>query len=320
MHASKLRSHRIPLSAITFTAQWNLHPWDATNISDDLLQSFLLTGVIHQPILIARKDNIFDILCGLKRLRFARKIAQLDDLQCLVFPHDTDITVLLETLLTDQCLTQPLTLAEKAKFVDIASGFLSDEIIINEYLGKLQIRKTASAVLELKSILNFSTDIISEIHAGRLKEKVVVELLNLREETDRNVLVGLFKSLAMGDNKQKMFLTLIRDYAYGQNSSLSACLQSPAVVEILEHPVLNTPQKIQHLYNYLRNQVSPMSSKAYDDFRREVQSLNLPQEFTVSSSPSFEKDDVTLSITFKNTAACLTMAQKIKQLFAAKHC
>jgi hypothetical protein len=320
MHAMNLRCQEIALKAITFTTQWNLHPWEAVIISDDLLQSFRQTGVIHPPILIAREGGQFDIICGFKRLQFARQFAQLEKVECLVFPQNTAFSLLLETLLTDQGLTRPLTLAEKARFVDIASGFFNDKDIIKNYFGKLQIRKANSALLELRNILKLSTAIITEIHAGRLSEKMVVELINLRDDTDRSALTELFKTLAMGENKQKMFLALIRDFSYGQDSTLSACLKSPAIVEILDHPVLNTPQKIQHLHNYLRTQVFPLSSKADEDFRREVQRLNLPPEFTVSHSPSFEKDEVTLSITFKNSATCLNMAQKIKQLCADSHC
>ncbi len=314
MSATNLSYCTLSLKAIIFTKEWSLHPWDSQTISDALLQSFYRTGIIHKPILLAKEDGRFDILCGFKRLQFALANAQVENIECLVFAKDTKVTVLLDTLLTDQNLYHPLSLAEKAKFIEICTCYLNQQDIILMYLERLQLRKQASTIKELNNILQQDPIMITEIHAGRLQEKMVAELLRLPESSDRLALVLLFRDLAMGDGKQKRFFTLIRDLAFRQNSSISAFLKNPTISEILKHPVLNVPQKLQHLNTYLQHQFCPLSREAEENFARQVQALRLPAQCTVSHSPSFEKDDVTLSITFGNFADCARMAPKINTL------
>ncbi len=304
----------IPLRAIRFSREWSLHPWDSQNISDSLLQSFYRTGIIHKPILLAKNEESFDILCGFKRLEFALSTAQLETVECLVFAKDTSSTTLLETLLTDQSLSQPLSLAEKARFVEICSRFLSPQEIVLIYFERLQLRKKPATIMELQTILQQDPIIITEVHAGRLQDKMVADLLRLPESSDRIALAQLFRDLAMGDGKQKRFFSLIRDLAFRQNSTISAYLKTPAISEILQHPVLNVPQKIQHLNNYLQHQLCPMSSKADEEYARQVRDLRLPSQCALSHSPSFEKDDITLSITFRNFSDCSRKVPEIVKL------
>ena len=47
-----------------------------------------------------------------------------------------------------------------------------------------------------------------------------------------------------------------------------------------------------------------MSSMAEEVFEKQVKSLSLPENYSISHSPAFEKDEVTLSITFKKIADC----------------
>ena len=304
----------IPLNAIIFNNGWSLHPWDSLAISEALLQSFHRIGILHRPILLAQEGDFFDVLCGFKRLSFAKLFAQTERMECLVFSQDTDPTILLETLLTDQCLSQPLSLVEKARFIEICTRFLSHRDIVSMYLEKLQLRKDVSALTELKVILQQDPLVITEIHAGRLQERIVSELLRLPDNSDRTALVQLFKDLAMGNSKQKRFMTLICDLAYRNSSAISTYLKIPAIADILNDPVINIPQKIQHLGTYLQHELCPAYSQAEENFRQQVRTWQLPSVCSISHSPGFEKDDVTLSITFRNIAECARLIAKINNI------
>jgi hypothetical protein len=314
MAPRELYNCSILLSKIAFTSEWNLHPWDSQTISDTLLQSFHRTGIIHPPILLAKDDGFFDILCGRKRLQFALENSQVDSVVCLVFANNTEVAVLLDTLLTDQSFYHPLSLAEKAKFIEICTRFLKPQDIVSLYLERLQLRKKTSTINELINILQQHPTIIAEIHAGRLQEKMVMELLRLPESSDRIALVQLFRDLVMGDGKQKRFFSLIRDLAFRQNISISQYLKLEEISGILEHPVLNGTQKVHHLSNYLQHQLSPVSREAEEGFTRQVRALHLSPQCTISHSPSFEKDDIIFSITFGNFADCALIAPKINKL------
>ena len=76
------------------------------------------------------------------------------------------------------------------------------------------------------------------------------------------------------------------------------------ITAILNHNEMNVPQKIHHLGNLLQQAMTPASALAEGAFVKQVASLQLPANHSISHSPSFEKDEITLSITFKDFVAC----------------
>jgi hypothetical protein len=133
---------------------------------------------------------------------------------------------------------------------------------------------------------------------------MVSEILSLPEESDKLALVQLFKDCGMGDGKQKRFFSLIRDIALREGSTISSYLQQEKIRAILDHEEMNVPQKIHHLGDLLQQELTPSYSLAERDFVKQVKELHLPINYSISHAPSFERDEITLSITFKNIAAC----------------
>ncbi len=315
MSATHLSVQRIPLHTIALTCEWSLHPWDSGSISPILWQSLQTIGIIHKPILLETATGFFDILCGLKRIGFFKETFQQDEsIECLVIAKNTAKQILLDTLLFDQSSYSPLSLAEKARFIEICTRFFSKQDIVSLYLDKLHLRKQLSTIDELASILNQDPTIISEIHAGRLQEKIIGELLRLPVGSDRLAMALLFKELGLGEGKQKKLFTQIRDLAFRQNASITEFLKTQTISKILNHQVLNVPQKQQHLNHYLQQQLCPMHEKTEDDFLQQVRALHLSSRCSVTHIPSFEKDEITLSITFDNFSQCARMAPLIDKV------
>ncbi len=294
----------IPFESINFTTEWNLHPWDFRTISAELQKDLSQNGVIHPPLVIADSENTFALVCGARRLEFIRRFIGLSLVDCMVIDKDTPNNSILNLILADQSCAFKLSLAEKARFVEIASRFLNMKNIVTAFQEKLQLKNGRASIPNLLNILQQDEEIIKEIHAGSLQDRMVSELLSLPEKSDRWALVQLFVNLGMGDSKQRRFFSLIRDIAFRKGTSITAYLQHEAVTEILSHEEMNVPQKIQHLANLLQNEINPASTSAESKFIKKVKSLRLPANHSVSHSAFFEKNEITLSITFKDFADC----------------
>jgi ParB family chromosome partitioning protein len=314
MAAAAFSCRTIASASIDFTTEWSLHPWASAAISDELSDSFGRTGILHKPIVLAKAGGRFDIISGFRRLCFLVSSTKAERIDCLVLARTSKPAAILDILLTDQGLFQPLSLAEKAQFIQICSLFFDQKEIVAIYLERLHLPKRSSIINDLTVILGQDPLMITEIHAGRLQEKMVSELLRLPEQADQIAMIRLFKELAMGDGKQKKFFTLIRDISFRQGSSVAAYLKTPAIQEIVNNQGLNTPQKIFHLGNLLQQQIHPSFSQAEGDFVKRVGSLHLPACCTLSHSPSFETDEVTLSISFKNFSDCHVRIQELKKI------
>ncbi len=309
---------QIPLKYIDFGNDWNLHPWELDEISETLQESFSKTGVLHPPIVIQTAENRFLIVHGFKRLLFLKKYDSNLTPVCLNIAQDSSHSFILDILLTDQSDPTQLTLAEKAQFLKISSRFFDTDTIIDRYLPRLKLKQRKSTYYNALEILKQDKEILQAIHAGELKEKMVAELLKLRHPVDRRALVLLFKQLALGDGKQRKLFILLRDLAFRQESTIEDYLSQKEIQQILNHGEMNIPQKIQHLGVLLGNRLTPSSAQAEEEFNERVKKLHLPGHCSISHSKSFEKDQVTLAITFKNMIECKERWASLKGLLETK--
>lgn len=300
-------SHRlIPLASIDLTiTKWNLHPWECQLLPVELQASLSCCGVLHPPIVLEDSTNTFALVSGVRRIEFIKKLKELTQINCLVIDKDAPPSFILDLILAEQSTAGPLSLAEKARFIEIACRLSTPENIMNAFQKKLRLKGGRSTIPNLLKILDQEEIIIREIHAGRIQDRMVTELFSLPEEADRLAMALLFINLKMGDGQQKKFFYLIRDIAFREGLSIGSFLQQPDIVEILEHKMMNIPQKIQHLGNMLQHAAAPTSAAAEQAFALQVKGLQLPASHSIAHSPFFEKDEVTLSITFKNLAECI---------------
>lgn len=289
----------------TSVNQWSLHPWQGEEIPQQLQASLARCGVLHPPLVVEDSPRTFAIVAGKRRVEFVKKHTALTHLHCLVIAPETPPHAILELILTEQASAGPLSLAEKARFMDMAGRMAVPQELQDIFLRRLQLKNGRSTLTNLRLILEQNEIIIHEIDAGRMQERMVSELLSLPAEIDRLALTVLFKELAMGDGQQRKFFNLIRDIAFRHSLSISDFLQQQDIVAIRNHQQMNIPQKIQHLGTLLQRALTPSSTQAEEAFRQRVKELHLPPGHALSHSPSFERDEVTLSITFQSLADCI---------------
>ncbi len=130
---------------------------------------------------------------------------------------------------------------------------------------------------------------------------------------ERAALLDLFTTLQLGGGKQRKFLQQIRDCAYARELSIIEFLTKKEIKQILEHSHLNIPQKIQHLGDLLQTFIQPNLYRAQENFNEQIRLLALPENYTVSPSQSFEKDEVTLKISFADLNSCQQFLQDVKK-------
>jgi hypothetical protein len=298
---------------LAFTGKWNIHPWDDDCYSEELKNSIIKTGILHPPFLLQHQDKKFEVVSGHKRLLIAHNYLESEKIGCFILPEKLPAESTLDLLLTDQS-NVPLSLAEKARFIQIATEYMTKEEIVKNFSARLEIREQTSAINEMLDILDMDISIVKEIHSGRLQFKMTGELLRIKSPADRLALVSLFRDLSLGGGKQKKLFSLIRDLAYRNQISISDFLKSDSLQHILNHKEMNPPQKTQHLGNFLQEKLTPTYLESENNFANFSKELKLPKNFSLSHSQAFETDAVTLSIVFKNSKECRQLLPKIKSV------
>ena len=305
----------ISFHELSSSARWSIHPWEIDKYSEGLKSSIIQTGIIHPPYLLQLPEGNFEIVSGHKRLLVARHHQELEKIGCFIIPEDYPVVSILDLLLTDQISAKPLSLAEKARFLQIAVKYISREEIADKFSKRLELRKQKSAMDKMLNILTMDDDIIREIHSGRLLEKMVMELLQLNDSKDHRALVSLFRELSLGAGKQRKIFSLTRDLAYRKQVSIADFLNSNDIQQILSHKDMNPPQKAWHLGNLLQEKLTPTYTEAEKNFSTYTKELHLLSNFSLSHSPSFETDEVILSITFHDQQECRQLLPDVKSAF-----
>ena len=148
--------------------------------------------------------------------------------------------------------------------------------------------------------LNNLEEVIQEaLHDDSLDAKVAWELEKL-SFADRMALFEIIMALKLSVANQKKITLICREVAIRTETTIAAFLATDESQEILNDMGLNPPQKTARFMAWLQKKQFPRLAQAEQEFKEFCRTLNLPQGASVQHSPFFEKDQVTLTLTFEN--------------------
>jgi ParB family chromosome partitioning protein len=294
------RSSLINLKHLNFQDLRNsLTPEEAREPSGALLESVARTGILHPPILREQGRTMLEIVTGRRRLMAAQQSQQCISAICLVLPTETPPAETLAINLEDTILRGDITVVEQAIFIQKILAHLEEDEAARRFLPALGLEPHRHHLHSLVQLLGLEEHLLGALHAGRLHEGVARELLALNF-TDRLSLYEVMEILSLSVGNQKKITAACRELAARHNTSIMALLCRPEVREILDPRETNIPQKTARLMQWLTEQRFPRLAEAKEEFRRFAAALRLPGAVALSHSPSFEQDQVQLSIPFAN--------------------
>lgn len=289
----------IPVQAISLHDQWCLHHMLSPAADNALLKSIRTYGILRPLIVIKQQDNVFELLCGRQRYQIWKNDLYKDRIVCHVLQPPLPTISLLRLIFEDQRLSGLLSAVEKAQFCALCQELLTPDELTKLFerlkLGNL------GYLHRITRLLTLERPILDALHDGRLSEKVGFELIAMSVE-DRFQLYSLFDKLSLNNNKQRRLISYMRTLSLREKSSISDYLQKNYGELTRAAAIENAPQAGLNLLNDLQKRCMPMSSRAEKEFQDQVSQLKLPTTCSVEHSPAFEKDAVTLSISFENLA------------------
>jgi len=309
----------IHINSIAMTDKWNLTPSQESEPSS--LNPYMTTpttGILHPPIVkkIDNKETSYELLCGQKRFKsFQNCFPDENNITVLVLPPDILHDEILQYLLDDKLVSGQFSFMEKAFFLQHCCKHLSIKEVAKKFLPPLNEKPQPYIIEKLLLLTTLELPLQQSIHLGQLSPKLGIELLTL-SANDRTTLHNLFQQLEFGGGKQKRLFTLCKDLAFRQNKNITSLLTEEEYVAILDHCEMNKPQKGASLLNLLHKQLFPESNKAEDDFRKRVIQMELPKNCSVEHSPAFERNELSLTVQFKNMEELKKKVHRIKEMLS----
>lgn len=287
--------------------RFSLHKDLSMNLSADFLCSIKRYGLFHPPV-VMKTGNGYQLICGRRRIQALLETGSDPSPLCRVVnisgPSD-----LLTTILEDQRLSGPLSVIMIARLLKLTETLIPRESR-NTLIEQLDIGSYAQ-LQRLLPLLNLEQPIRDAIHRGSISDKVGLILCSIAPQ-DRLFLCHLFLELSLNKNKQKRLLDMCQILISQKGGTYKKLFQNDFRDFLPENIRSNIPQTAGNLLKCLYEASHPLSTHAEKVFNDRKNDLGLPASCSVSHSPAFEKDRVTLSIEFDNLDEMTRIWQKIK--------
>lgn len=295
-----LKINRVALKHICFEdSTFSLNPFDDEVIPAALSQQIQRCGILHPPILLERTGTSFAIVSGRKRLRLAATILQTASCECLIIPAGYDELETLAIALDESAIGMALSPMQKAIFCQKALALASEQEIAARFLPVMGLTPHIFQLRQLLALLVLEQPIAAAVHSGGIDLKAALELCSLNFR-DRLVLFDLIANLSLSVGNQRKLIALCRDLAKREDTSIMSILSDSQLNEISSLHGENIPQKTSALMTWLHSKHAPAVTAAEKEFAQLPRKLNLPEWAVLTHSPAFEKDRLTLSLTFQN--------------------
>lgn len=299
---NQLPIQRLPLSLIHFDDHtFRLLPFDEEP-DERLSAQVQRCGILHPPLVKESGQGHFLIVAGHKRLQLARQTLGYANCDCLVLPEDFDPLATL-ALALDEALAQgqPSPML-RASFLKKVLPLCPVDEVARRFLPLLDLPPHPFHIKPLLGLANLEHPLALALHHGELDDKTALTLSGLSFR-DRFALFDLITTLRLSVSNQRKLTALGQDLAKRQGTSIHAILAQEEIKAIIDQPEGNPPQKAALIMRRLGELHSPRLSTAERDFAALVSRLDLPKGAKLSHSPAFEKDEVTLTLTFADQSA-----------------
>lgn len=304
----------LPLSAVNWQdTSFNLLPdtWP-----DQIPGS---TGPIAFPFqtglpLVQCWNNMYRILDGRDRLRAQLRIAEQNARKahvCFVVTEEMDQAGVWELILQARSLATPLSPVECAVFLKKIRAIATEREVNDRFLPLLPKEYHRLRPASFDYVLELPQSLQTALHCGKISE-TAARLLASEEHETATSFVRIITTLKLGGNKQKNFVQGCREIALREDVSLREILREISKTGILSDHEPNPPQQAARLLAWLSQRLHPRLQQAENRWRHFVSQLELPGPVSCVHSPSFERDEVTFSITCPTKEAAQQLWQAIK--------
>lgn len=304
----------IPFTNIESSKRWCLHPFLKGSPPPQLRESIERIGLLHPPTVQEISSGKFLVICGHFRVQVVQQLLSVtSSIPCRILPQNSSTKNILDLIIGDQLLSGPLSSIEKGFFFNICGDFMDSKTIASSYLPLLGEKIQEHSIKKTLQLLTLSLSIQTSIHTGTINDKVAFELLSLNS-ADRDTIYTLFQKLGLGGGKQKRLLSLCKDLVGRDGLTVQELFAAQDLQDIVSHKEMNPPQKGMLILSTLNKRLFPNSIAAEQSFSKQIKAMNLPNNCSVTHSPSFETDAVSLSIHFPSLTSVQQLLPEIQKL------
>jgi hypothetical protein len=206
---------------------------------------------------------------------------------------------------------RPLDLAEQVCFLKWLKGHFrfEDSTRICDLLGI-----TRPHLAGMENLLLYDADVQAAVFDHRIHAANVIEFGAL-SEADRSCFLKTFHRLGLSQQTERELLEWVLEISIGGKQPVAGLFSTEEVVEIMQSPTLNAPQKIDRIRKHFHSLRFPRYSKALEQWKALVQEVN-PDSSNVHfiADPFFEKSRLKLTISVSTPVQAAQVFRKLSEI------
>jgi ParB family chromosome partitioning protein len=283
---------------------------------DDLKNSIKSVGVINPITLRHTSEGTYQVVTGFKRLLACQELNRQTIPALIYEPHDLSPMQAFLYNLHDNVFTRDLNIVEKynicSKLIKVFA--VTEEEVVRNYLplfGEEPSYKILHQFLALEQLIEPMKMLVVEKEIALSSANRIAEFT----PSTQTSLLDVLKHVNPSTNKLNELLTLIREIAARDGTSVEDILQRYQLLTMVADPTVAAPEKVAALRQTLRSVRLPHLTERQKELTSLIQNLQLPQTARLIADPYFEDPKLKLEYQFSDPNELTNLVSKIQEAF-----
>lgn len=275
----------------------------------ELKDSIQDVGLLNPPVLTRREGQLI-LVSGWKRVLACLNL-ELRLIPIFIAGQKDDLELFTASVY-ENASVRSLSGIERAETLARLKKFgVSDAALVRRFFPLLGIPCNPEYLKLFISLAEFSSEEKKQMHQKNMS-MAVLQALVFFDLGERELLLPWLQ--ALGQNKQRELLNLLRDISLRDKQPLLAILNAPQIRELASNDKLSLPQKAEKILSFLRVARNPSLSLWTKTFEAVLKKLDIEKGIVVDPSPYFEGEDLALHFSFKSREELLERLFHVKKL------
>jgi len=302
----------IPISYIDLTDETF-----SVNFVPDLrrLRSSIEEIGLTQPVLLRKKHDRYQIICGFRRISIIKQIGGSDILSMVLDEEEMDDLRLFLISLHENLTARGFNTIEKAIALDklVHQFHLDSVMVIMKYLPLFNLEADEKILNTYLSLIQMEEEIKIYILKEGVSRTNIRRISNLSPK-DRIALLSLISPLKLGENRLRENLTFLEEITKRDRLTILEILKRPEIQAVLSHQELTPPQKADRMKKALMGLRYPRMRNMEEKFEKKRKELSLPSNLSLNHLPFFEGKGLKVEFQFETVEGYRTMLSALSKL------
>jgi ParB family chromosome partitioning protein len=303
---------KIPISHIDLTDQ----TFSVNFIPDlDRLRSSIEEIGLIQPVLLRKKQDRYQIICGFRRISILKEIGGSDILSMVLDEEEKDDLRLFFVSLHENLTTRGFNTIEKAIALDkLVHQFHMDPVtVIKKYLLLFDLEADEKILNTYLSLIQMEDEIKIYVLNEEVSRTNIRRISSLSSK-DRMALLSLISPLKLGENRLREILTFLEEITKRDRLTIREILKRPEIQAILSHQELTPPQRADRMKKALLGLRYPRMHNMEEKFEKKRKELNLPSKVSLYHQPFFEGKGLKVEFQFETVEGYRSIVSHLSKL------